>query len=64
MLFALQNMAQVELTILVWTFEARRIIVISLSFLIGLVLGMIIRGIPARQTKKLEESAAAKNRWQ
>ena len=43
MLFALQNMAKVELTILVWTFETRRIVVIGLSFLIGFVIGLIVK---------------------
>ena len=43
MLFALQNMAQVELTILLWTFEARRIVVIALSFCVGFIIGWVIK---------------------
>ncbi|MDH3580376.1 MAG: LapA family protein [Hyphomicrobiales bacterium] len=41
-LFALQNMAEVDLTILFWTFQARRAVVIGLSFVIGLAIGWII----------------------
>lgn len=37
--FALQNLAKVELTFLFWTFESRRIVVIALSMIIGLILG-------------------------
>ncbi len=41
-LFALQNMAPVQLTILIWTFEGRRIVVIGVGFLVGLVIGWIL----------------------
>ena len=36
LLFALQNMARVDLTYLFWTFEARRVVVIVMSFVIGI----------------------------
>ena len=39
--FALQNMARVELTFLIWTFESRRVIVIAVSMLVGLVVGWL-----------------------
>lgn len=48
-LFALQNMAQVELTILLWTFEARRIVVIALSFCIGFVIGLLVKAGSSRK---------------
>ena len=41
-LFAFQNMARVELSFLFWTFESRRIVVISISLLFGFILGWII----------------------
>ncbi len=37
--FAVQNMANVELTFLFWTFESRRIVVIALSVITGLIIG-------------------------
>lgn len=43
-IFTIQNMAEVELTVLFWKFEARRVVVIGLSFLIGLTIGWIMRG--------------------
>ena len=48
LLFAIQNTAQVELSVLFWTFEARRIVVISLSFLVGLAIGWLLK---AHRTK-------------
>jgi uncharacterized integral membrane protein len=39
--FAIQNMATVELTFLHWTFESRRIVVIGVSFLTGLIIGAL-----------------------
>ena len=39
--FALQNVQQVELTFLLWTFESRRIVVIGISVIIGLVIGWV-----------------------
>ncbi len=41
-LFALQNMAEIELTFIVWTFPSRRIVVIGTSFLIGLSIGWLL----------------------
>lgn len=43
-LFALQNMADVDLTLLFWTFQARRVVVIGVSFIIGLAIGWLVRG--------------------
>ena len=48
-LFALQNLARVELTVLFWTFEARRFVVIGISFAIGLAVGWLIRAHRARR---------------
>ena len=42
-LFTIQNMAEVELTMLFWTIQARRVAVIGISFLIGLAIGWIIK---------------------
>ena len=42
-LFALQNLAEVELTLLLWTFEARRFVVIGFSFAIGFAIGWLVR---------------------
>jgi uncharacterized integral membrane protein len=52
-LFALQNLARVELNVLFWSFEARRIVVIGFSFAIGFAIGWLVRAHrtrrPARQ---------------
>lgn len=50
-LFALQNLAKVELTVLFWTFEARRFVVIAFSFVIGFAIGWLIKAYrgPARE---------------
>ena len=50
-IFTIQNMAEVDLTVLFWTFQARRVVVIGLSFLIGLAIGWIIRGHRRQQDK-------------
>lgn len=63
MLFALQNMAQVELTILLWTFEARRIVVIALSFIVGLVLGLMIKGARSKEKQESPETKSIHTRW-
>ena len=39
--FAYQNAALVEVNILVWTFEIRRIVIISASFFIGVAVGWL-----------------------
>lgn len=49
-LFALQNMAAVEITVLFWTFESRRFVVIGLSFAIGLAIGWALHHRPAKKT--------------
>ncbi len=41
MLIALQNMASVELTFLLWTFETRRIVLIAFCVIVGIVIGRI-----------------------
>lgn len=64
MLFAVQNMAQVELTILVWTFEARRIVVITLSFLIGFAMGWLIRASRNHRKDGVRGPESKPNRWQ
>ncbi len=43
-LFAMQNLARVELNVLFWSFEARRIVVIGFSFAIGFAIGWLVRG--------------------
>ncbi len=40
-IFALQNVQQVELSFLLWTFESRRVVVIGVSVCIGLVIGWL-----------------------
>ncbi len=42
-LFALQNLARVELTVLFWTFEARRFVLIGISFAIGFAVGWLVK---------------------
>jgi len=42
-IFALQNMASIELTFLVWTFESRRIVVIAASLIVGWFFGYASR---------------------
>lgn len=43
-LFAIQNMAPVQLHFLFWTFESRRIVVIGISLVVGFVIGWAIHG--------------------
>lgn len=50
-LFALQNLARVELTILLWTFEARRFVVIAVSFAIGVAVGWLIKAHRERRRR-------------
>ena len=52
--FALQNMAKVELTFVFWTFESRRIIVIAVSLIVGLVIGWFY-GHSARRMARRDE---------
>lgn len=40
-LFALQNVQNVDLTFLFWTFESRRIVVIGFSVAVGLIVGWL-----------------------
>ena len=42
MLFWLQNMAKVELTFLLWTFESRRVLVVGASLAVGVVIGWLL----------------------
>ncbi|MDF2371239.1 MAG: LapA family protein [Rhizobiaceae bacterium] len=48
LLFALQNMARVDLTFLFWTFEARRVVVIVMSFIIGIAVGWLLKAHRSR----------------
>lgn len=48
--FAMQNMASVELTFFVWTFQSRRFVVIGASVLVGLVIGWIV-GLTHRRAR-------------
>jgi uncharacterized integral membrane protein len=41
-LFALQNLADVQLTFLFWTFHSRRFVVIGSSLLVGLAIGWLL----------------------
>lgn len=63
MLFALQNMARVELTVLVWTIEARRIVVIALSFLIGFAMGWLIKASRGHRRDDSRGPGAKPTRW-
>ncbi len=58
-LFALQNLARVELTVLLWTFEARRFVVIAVSFAIGVAVGWLIKAHSERRRKADEAGAGA-----
>lgn len=40
--FALQNVQKVDLTFLLWTFESRRVVVIGISVVVGIVIGWLI----------------------
>tara|TARA_R110002167_G_scaffold237941_2_gene443052 strand:+ start:531 stop:743 length:213 start_codon:yes stop_codon:yes gene_type:complete len=46
LLFALQNMAEVDLTLLFWTFRVKRILLIAVSVLIGMAIGWLL--VPSR----------------
>ncbi len=56
-LFALQDMAPVQLTVLFWTFEGRRIIVIGISFLAGFAIGWTAHTIRRQRSPKPDESS-------
>ncbi len=40
-IFVLQNTAKVNLNFLFWSFESRRIVVIAISLVVGLVIGWL-----------------------
>ncbi len=40
--FAYQNAAVIEIDILLWTIETRRIVIIATSFFVGLAIGWIV----------------------
>ncbi|WP_339737162.1 lipopolysaccharide assembly protein LapA domain-containing protein [uncultured Maricaulis sp.] len=42
-LLAFQNMSQVELTVLFWSFQTSRIVVIGSSFLLGGLVGWLLK---------------------
>tara|TARA_R110002096_G_scaffold79415_5_gene186463 strand:- start:823 stop:1059 length:237 start_codon:yes stop_codon:yes gene_type:complete len=42
-LFAFQNMSEVELTVLFWSFHTSRIVVIGASFLLGGAVGWLLK---------------------
>ena len=42
-LFAFQNMSDVELTVLFWSFHSSRIVVIGVSFLLGGAVGWLLK---------------------
>lgn len=44
-LFALQNLAAVDITFLFWTFETSRIFVLAATFAIGLAIGWIVKSL-------------------
>ena len=50
-LFALQNLARVELNLLFWTFEARRFVVIGVSFAVGVAVGWLIKAHRERRRR-------------
>lgn len=54
-LFAIQNMAPVQLTVLLWTFESRRGVVIGISVLVGFVIGWTARALQKRKSVKRPE---------
>jgi uncharacterized integral membrane protein len=43
LLFGLQNMSDVELTVLFWSFHTSRIVVIGFSFLLGGAVGWLLK---------------------
>ncbi|MCH4560740.1 hypothetical protein [Mesorhizobium jarvisii] len=50
-LFALQNMTQIELTFLFWTLQTRRFVVVIASVMAGIAVGIslaFLLGIPRR----------------
>ena len=57
--FALQNVQQVDLTFLLWTFESRRIVVIGVSVGVGLVIGWLFGA--SNRRKRLTASVDQKS---
>ena len=47
-LFTIQNLAPVELTVLLWTFESRRVLVIGASLVAGLLIGWTLATLRGR----------------
>ncbi len=58
-IFAIQNSAQVRLSFLFWDWESRRIVVIALSFFIGLTIGWLLKG---RHSGRATSDARAKEK--
>lgn len=48
--FAIQNVQQVDLAFLLWTFESRRIVVIGVSVGVGLIIGWLF-GVSNRRRR-------------
>lgn len=59
MLVALQNMAPVELTVLAWTFETRRIGLIAFCVIVGFVIGRISGTLSRRMNQSKKASSVA-----
>ena len=55
-LFAVQNMAPVQLTVLIWTFEGRRIVVIGISFIVGFAIGWTVHALRRQRSPKPDEA--------
>lgn len=55
LLFAVQNMGQVELNFLFWSFQSRRIAVIIFAVITGLIIGYVIGLHKSIETKKPNE---------
>ena len=56
-LFAIQNMAPVQITMLFWTFESRRILVLTMIFLIAFILGWVVKTVSTARSGKLSVNA-------
>lgn len=64
-LFAFQNMAPVEITILFWTVQSRRIAVILLAFALGFAIAWLLKSLhheSARKTVPERDETTGKKR--
>ena len=54
--FALQNVAEVEVQVLVWSFTAHRFIIVLVSCLVGLAIGWLLKSQAVKRARQKAQS--------